>query len=194
MRLKSPLIVAFVLSATVLGVVPPCGAQTPEQVKLWDTQRAAAAAAAEARAAQLERDRAARKANPMGWVGTLDPMSSGGWEFRSVANDGSWAAYGTEHQMKRSGRIVTLWLRQEFAEPQADPHGGSYLSFVQRLEFDCDKDRLRPRQLIYYAENNLRGATQSLDMDPKTTQWGSIVPGTLYETTYQWACNTKRRR
>ena len=194
MRLKSPLIVAFVLSATVLGVVPPCGAQTPEQVKLWDTQRAAAAAAAEARAAQLERDRAARKANPMGWVGTLDPMSSGGWEFRSVANDGSWAAYGTEHQMKRSGRIVTLWLRQEFAEPQADPHGGSYLSFVQRLEFDCDKDRLRPRQLIYYAENNLRGATQSLDMDPKTTQWGSIVPGTLDETNYQWACNTKRRR
>ena len=178
----------------VAGTAPPARAQTPDQQIAWEAERARQLADQRARAERLAAARAARQADVMGWVRTLDPMGSGGWDFRAAAGDAAWAAYTTEHQLQRSGSITTIWLRQEFAEPQADPHGGSYLSFVQRLEFDCDKDRLRPRQLIYYAENNLRGATQSLDMDPKTTPWGSIVPGTLDETNFQWACNTKRRR
>jgi hypothetical protein len=176
------------------GAAQPARAQTPDQQAAWEVERAHQLAEQRARAERLAQERAARQADVMGWVRTLDPMSSGGWDFRAAAGDASWAAFTTDHQLQRSGSVVTLWLRQEFAEPQTDAHGGTYRSFVQRLEFDCDKDRLRPRRLIYYAENNLRGATQSLDMDPKSTPWGSIVPGTLDETNYQWACNTKRRR
>jgi len=169
-------------------------AQTPDQQSAWEVERAHQLAEQRARAERLAQQRAARQADVMGWVRTLDPMTSGGWDFRAAAGDASWAAYTTEHQLQRSGNVVTIWLRQEFAEPQTDPKGGNYLSFVQRLEFDCDKQKLRPRLLIYYDQNNLRGATQSIDMDAKTTQWGAIVPGTLDETNYQWACDPKHRR
>jgi hypothetical protein len=182
---------ALLLAALGSGVAH---AQTPDQQNAWEVEKQHQLAEQRARAERLAAQRAARQADVMGWVRTLDPMSSGGWDFRAAAGDATWAAWTTEHQLQRSGSVVTIWLRQEFAEPQTDPRGGTYLSFVQRLEFDCDKQKLRPRLLIYYGDNNLRGATQQIDMDAKTTQWGPIVPGTLDETNFQWACSPKGRR
>ncbi len=186
------------LAATVLVIGPLAAsmsaAQTPEQQSAWDAERAKSVVEQKARAARLGAERAARQADVMGWVHTLDPMPSGGWEFRAAAGDAAWAAYSTDHQLKRSGGSVIVWLRQEFSEPQQDPRGGSYLSYVQKVEYDCQKNRVRPSLVIYYSDNNLRGVTQSIDMDPKQTQWGSIVPGTLDETNFQWACDPERAR
>src|SRR3984957_19694746 len=86
-----------------------CVAQTPEQQKTWDAQRAQAQADEKTRAEKLASQRAARKADPMNWVRTLNPLAEGGWQFRSVAPDGSWASSSTEHQLKRSGHLVTAW-------------------------------------------------------------------------------------
>jgi hypothetical protein len=169
-------------------------AQTPEQQSLWEAQRAQALADQKARAQLLENARAARKADPMAWVRTLNPMSSGGWEFRTVAGDGSWAAFSTNHQLKRSGKAVQAWLRQEFAEPQENPNGDIYLSFVQKVEYDCAKERTRPIVVIYYSENNLKGDEQSIEADPKMTPWSPIVPGTLGDANFQWACNADRSK
>src|SRR5580704_2151811 len=83
----------------LLGAV--CAAQTPEQQKMWDAQRAQAQADERVRAEKLAAQRAARRADPMAWVRTLNPLTGGGWQFRSVAPDGSWAAFSTEHQLKR---------------------------------------------------------------------------------------------
>lgn len=94
-------------------------AQTPEQQKVWEAQRAQSLADQKAKSEQLAQQRAARKADPMAWVRTLNPLSAGGWQFRAVAPDGSWAAYSTDHQMKRSGHLVTVWLRQEYPETPA---------------------------------------------------------------------------
>src|SRR5580692_12628716 len=98
-------------------------AQTPEEQKQWEAQRAQMQAEAKAKADLLARQRAARQADPMAWVRTLDPMSSGGWVFKAVASDGSWAMFSTDHQLKRSGHQVTAWLRQEFPETQQNPAG-----------------------------------------------------------------------
>ncbi len=95
--------------------------QTPEQEKMWEAQRAQAQAEQKTAAELLARQRAARRADPMAWVRTLDPMSPGGWVFRAVGADGSWATFSTDHQLKRSGHVVTSWLRQEFPEPQRTP-------------------------------------------------------------------------
>jgi hypothetical protein len=167
---------------------PAALAQTPEQQKLWDAQRAQASADAKARSDQLERDRAARKADPMSWVRTLDPMSSGGWDFRMVASDGSWASFMTTHQLKRSGKTVTLWLRQEFAEPQRDANGDAYLSVVQQVQYDCAKNRVRPLLVIYYSNNDIKGDAQTEEADPKQAPWEAIVPGTLVEANFDSAC------
>src|SRR6204780_1164262 len=94
---------ALSYTACVLG-------QTPEQEKSWAADRERAAALEKAKVDQLARERAARKADPMGWVRTLDPMTSGGWEFRSVATDGSWGTFARTHQLKRPGQIVPGWV------------------------------------------------------------------------------------
>ena len=166
-------------------------AQTPEQQSLWETQRAQALGEQKARAARLEKERAARKADPMGWERTLDPMSSGGWEFRTVDGDGSWAAFSTNHQLKRSGKTVKAWLRQEFAEPQLGDDG-PYLSAVEKAQYDCKKELSRNLLVIYYATNNIQGNEQTEEADPKTTPWNAIVPGTRDESNFLWACNQAR--
>ena len=125
----------------------------------------------------------------MGWVRTLDPMSAGGWEFRAVAKDGSWAAYASKHQMKRAGQLVTVWLRQEYAEPQ-QANSGRYLSVVEKAQYDCAKQQVRALLVIYYPANNLAGSDQTEEADAKKIPWNPIVPGTRDEFNYEWACGS----
>jgi len=176
--------VALSYAACVLG-------QTPEQEKIWTEDRERATALEKAKAEQLARERAARKADPMAWVRTLDPMASGGWEFRSVATDGSWAIFSSSHQLKRSGQVVTVWMRHEYAEPQlAD--GGPYLSAVEKQQYDCKKEQARSLMVIYYAANNIQGGEQTEEGDGKNTPWNAIVPGTRDESSFLWACAQAR--
>jgi hypothetical protein len=169
-------------------------AQTPEQQKLWDAQEAQTRAAEKARAEKLSQERDARRSDPMAWVHNLDPLSAGGWEFRTVAGDGSWAVFLTDHQLKRSGQIMSVWLRQEFAEPQKSTEGEAYFSEVRRLEFDCAKDRARATAFIYYSGNNLTGNQQEAAIDPKQSPWSPIIPGTQNESNFQWACTPERMK
>jgi hypothetical protein len=162
-------------------------AQTPEEQKAWEAQRAKTLADQKARAEQLAKQREARKADPMAWVHTLDPMSAGGWQFRMVAPDGSSAAFSTEHQLKRSGHLVTVWIRQEYAEPQRASED-LYMSNVEKIQYDCANERGRVLLAVYYAENNITGNQQSEATDAKQAQWVPIVPGTEGETMYLWAC------
>src|SRR5882757_4323041 len=165
-----------------------CAAQTPEQQRMWDAQRAQVQAEEKVKAERLGTQRAVRKADPMAWVNTLNPLSAGGWQFRSVAPDGSWASFSTEHQLKRSGHLVTAWLRQEYPEPQRSNSGGIYLSYVEKIQYDCANERARALLIIYYAENNITGSEESDATDIKQAVWVPIVPGTPSENVYQWAC------
>jgi hypothetical protein len=177
--------------AALLAGVEKAGSQTPEQARQWAEERERSDQAAQVRAAQLARERAARKANPMAWVHTLDPIASGGWEFRSVATDGSWAIFTSTHQLKRSGQIVTGWIRYEYAEPQAG-EGNPYMSAVERQEYDCKKQQTRNLLAIYYSANNIQGTEQTEEADPKAAPWSPIVPGTREETNFMWACDQGR--
>ena len=171
-----------------LSLPPGVGtAQTPEQQKLWDAQRAQSHADEKAKADLLAVQRAARRADPMAWVRTLNPMTAGGWQFRAVGPDGSWATFSTEHQMKRSGHLVTVWLREEYPEPQRGS-GDIYFSYVQKIQYDCANERARELLIIYYSENNISGSETSEATDVKQAAWVPIVPGTQSENVYQWAC------
>jgi len=166
-------------------------AQTPEQEKAWEAERARAAAEQKVTTERLAQQRAVRKADPMAWVRTLDPMSSGGWEFRAVASDGSWATFSSTHQMKRSGQLVTLWLRQEYAEPQSGS-SGPFSSLVEKTQYDCKKQQSRDLLVIYYSANNIQGNEQTEEPDAKGVPWNAIVPGTREETSFLWACGQER--
>ncbi len=163
-------------------------AQTPEQEKLWEAQRVQRAADDKAKADLLLKQREARKADPMAWVRTLHPMTEGGWVFRSVAPDGSWAAFSTDHQLKRSGHSVSVWLRQEYPEAQRNDDGDVYFSNVEKIDYDCAKERARVMLVVFYSENNLSGTQKTQENDPKMVPWEAIVPGTQGESIYTWAC------
>jgi hypothetical protein len=189
MTLKYRRLIAGTLAAAACllhGAI--CAAQTPEQQKMWDAQRAQAQADEKARTEKLAAQRAARTADPMAWVRTLNPLAAGGWQFRSVAPDGSWASFSTGHQLKRSGHLVTAWLRQEYPEPQRSNSGGIYLSYVEKIQYDCANERARALLIIYYSENNITGSEESDATDIKQAVWVPIVPGTHSENIYQWAC------
>jgi hypothetical protein len=166
-------------------------AQTPEQEKLWQGQRMQHAAEEKAKVELLLRQREARKADPMAWVRTLHPMTEGGWVFRSVAPDGSWAAFSTDHQMKRSGHTVSVWLRQEYPEAQRNEDGDIFFSNVEKIEYDCVKERARVMLVIYYSDNNLDGTQKTQENDPKLVPWEAIVPGTQGESISTFACAGK---
>jgi hypothetical protein len=191
MRTYNGLIAMAGLAAGLFAGLDSSG-QTPEQQQLWDAQRAQALAEDKAKAEKLARERAARRADPMAWVRTLNPMTAGGWEFRAVANDGAWATFSTNHQMKRSGKLVTIWLREEYAEPQAGSEG-RYLSVVQKMQYDCAKQQARTLLAVYYADNNIQGSEQSEEADAKTAPWSAIVPGTRDEFNITWACGAARQ-
>jgi hypothetical protein len=181
------------LAATLLGAAcvmshTPALGQTPEQEKMWEAQRAQIQAEEKAAAERLAKQREARRADPMAWVRTLDPMLAGGWVFRSVGSDGSWAAFSTEHQLKRSGHLVTAWLRQEYPEPQRSAAGDAYSSDVEKVQYDCTNERARVLLAVYYAANNLAGSQQSEEPDQKQVPWVAIVPGTQSELIFHWAC------
>jgi len=189
MTLKSSRLIAGSLAIGACLLRPVTGtAQTPEQQKMWDAQRTQAQAQEKAKAEQLAAQRAARRADPMAWVRTLNPMAAGGWQFRAVAPDGSWASFSTEHQLKRSGHLITVWLRQEYPEPQRNDGGGFYFSYVEKIQFDCANERARALLIIYYSENNISGSENSEATDVKQAAWVPIVPGTQSENVYQWAC------
>jgi hypothetical protein len=182
------------LAATVLGAAyimghSPAMGQTPEQEKMWEAQRAQTQADEKAAAERLTKQREARRADPMAWVRTLDPMLAGGWVFRSVGSDGSWAAFSTEHQLKRSGHLVTAWLRQEYPQPQRSAAGDAYSSDVEKVQYDCTNERARVLLAIFYAANNLAGSQQSEAPDQKQVAWEAIVPGTQSELIFHWACD-----
>jgi len=162
--------------------------QSPEEQKEWEVQRAQRTAEAKAKADLLAQQRAARRADPMAWVRTLDPMSTGGWVFKAVASDGSWATYSTDHQFKKSGHEVTAWVRQEFPEALHDPGGDWYLSNVEKVLYDCKKSQAKVLLIVYYTGNNLTGTEQTQTSDPKEAPWDSIVPGTQSEAAFHWAC------
>jgi hypothetical protein len=183
---------ALIAVAAALFSAAQSVGQTPEQEKTWEVERARALAEAKIKAERLAQERAARGADPMGWVRTLDPMTSGGWEFRAVDNRGSWATFSSTHQLKRSGQVVTVWLRQEYAEPQVG-NTGPYLSEVEKVQYDCKKEQTRDLLAVYYVANNVQGSQQTEESDPKNTPWNAIVPGTREETTFLWACGLAKR-
>jgi hypothetical protein len=84
-----------------------------------------------------------------------------------------------------------VWLRNEYAEPQSSGDR-SFLSLVQKIQYDCSKDRSRTLLVVYYAQNNIQGSAQSEEADPKESPWTAIVPGTREEFNFIWACGGGR--
>ena len=66
MRTLSPYLLPAAIGGVILFSTPPSFGQTPEQSQLWEAQRIQALSDEKLKGEKLERERQARKANPMG--------------------------------------------------------------------------------------------------------------------------------
>jgi hypothetical protein len=122
------------------------------------------------------------------WTKYLDSVAGGGWVLRYKGVDGSWALFTSDKRERRIGQVVTLWLRWEQAEQQISPTGAIFLSYLEKVEYNCTNERVRTLVQTIYPENNLSGNPQTVEVDPKTVHWASIIPGTQGETNFHAAC------
>jgi hypothetical protein len=177
----------------------PCLAQTPDISTNSPHQSLAEKVATEdlmdakGDVAKLKRQEAERKRQDDDmkyWTHELDPLPNGGWSFRHFADDWSYALYSSNHQRRRVGDVVTLWLRWEQRDQQ-NATGYAFRSYVAKVEFDCTGARMRTVAETFYPERNLKGDPQSLDLNPKSITWDSVIPGSQGEYTLQFACGTQ---
>jgi hypothetical protein len=144
--------------------------------------------------AKLKRQEVERKheeADMKAWTRELDPLPNGGWTFRHYADDWAWALYTSTDQRKRVGDMVTLWLRWEQRDARATGAVTRYRSYVEKVEFDCSGARTRRVAQTFYPERNLRGDPYSVELNPKTVVWDSVIPGSQGEYNLQIACGTR---
>ena len=122
------------------------------------------------------------------WTKYLDPLAGGGWDLRYKGIDGSWALFTSDKRKRRVGQLVTIWLRWEQSVQQKSPTGVIFLSYLEKIEYDCTNEQVRTLAQTIYPESNLGGNPQTLEVDPKTVRWASIIPGTQGETNFHIAC------
>jgi hypothetical protein len=124
-----------------------------------------------------------RKANPLAWEQSLDPMPQGNWKLLFLANDGSMAIFVSSHQQSRSGTKLTVWFRTELGEAQ-----DGTMSFVEKDQFDCADARKRMLSVSKFPQSNLQGDAKSFDPDPSLVPWVSLSPGSVGEQLWQLLC------
>jgi hypothetical protein len=190
-RLRRQVRVLSSLASSVLFIaaIPQSAAQTPGSAGS-QFQPLQDKVAAQDKAEEASRTGNAQRLDPgaTDWIKYLDPVPAGGWVFRGSAGDGSWALFTSKHQRKRIGQVVTLWLRWEQFEQQTGPAGIHFMSYIEKVEYDCGNDRARTLAQITYPKNNLKGDANNREFDPKTSAWELIAPGTQGENNLQFAC------
>jgi len=95
--------------------------------------------------------------------------------------------------MKPPGRLITVWLREEYPEPSETPAATSTSGYVEKIQYDCANERARALLIIYYSENNITGSETSEATDVKQAAWVAIVPGTQSENSLSLGGRRRRK-
>jgi hypothetical protein len=122
------------------------------------------------------------------WAKQLDPSEKGAWVLRFSSDDGTWVLFTSTKGIIRSGNLITIWIRWEQSTRQRSMSGPGFMSFVERVQFDCKNLRARTLKLTTYGERNLSGISQSIEVDPGVATWKSVIPGTQGESNLNLAC------
>lgn len=91
--------------------------------------------------------------------------------------------------IRKSGSTVKMWVVSDYKKEKSLYGGKSYLSQMNRTEFDCNEEKSREVSFYFYSGNMQNGDTVlSADL---TREWSSIPPGSIAATLLKVACNTK---
>ena len=104
-------------------------------------------------------------------------------------NTSEYQAYVEPTSVKRNGVMVSLSMLYSMLEPDTNPSGVKYSSFVVQKEFDCSKNQKRNLSFAFYASKNGQGTP--VDTKGPPAQWEAIGADSLFAPELKYACATK---
>lgn len=108
-------------------------------------------------------------------------------EWTKIGADDQFTAYVDFSTIRRSGRMVKMWVLYDYKSPEKASFG-NFLSLRARQEYDCSDERSRVLDLSSHTERMGRGRT--LVTDSTTGQWSSVAPRTPEKAFLIIACGS----
>jgi hypothetical protein len=100
-------------------------------------------------------------------------------------------AYVDPDSIRMKGNKVVTQNIFDFKKP-IEYLGNEYRSTVNVYEFDCDKERAKALESIWYAENKGEGAI--VDSSSLIYQWHRVIPATPISSFMNHACSEVHKK
>jgi len=111
------------------------------------------------------------------------------WTKIGAAADGKFDSYVDLSTIRKSGNVVKIWNLRDYKKTQIDAGGKSYLSWMTRMEYDCNEENFRQLSIYQYSGNMKNGdIVWSGDVVDK---WNSIPPESIGEVAFKIVCGAK---
>ena len=126
------------------------------------------------------------------FVGITLAVASGGAAaaWTGLHEDSSdYQAFVEPASVKSNGVMVSLSMLYSMLEPDTNPSGIKYSSFVVQKEFDCSKNQKRNLSFAFYASKNGQGTP--VDTKGPPPQWEVIAADSPFAPELKYACGRK---
>jgi hypothetical protein len=119
------------------------------------------------------------------WVKQLDLRGRMDWEW--IETYPEQVFFATRQDARRTGNVVTMWMRVEYKETR---NPGPHRSSVSRDDWDCRQRKRANVAAFLFKWNNLQ------DPEPERASailptWEVIDDGTLAQTLLEFACSVQ---
>ena len=111
--------------------------------------------------------------------------------MRVGGNNDILGSYADPATIRRTGSMVKMRSLLDFKTPHTDRSFGGkpYLSQKDQREYDCKNERYR---LLYFSlRSGQMDAGNTVHSDPDPGKWSPVVPGSIGEALWKFACGKK---
>ena len=108
------------------------------------------------------------------------------WVQVGVVDDGSITFYANPSTIRKDGELVKMREMQNYLTPKG---GQNFLSVKGRYEYDCKNENARTLFVSLYSGNMDSGDV--VEMKSFHDEWTLVVPDTMFETNWKYACGKK---
>ncbi|NLC24191.1 MAG: hypothetical protein GX776_06960 [Oxalobacter sp.] len=117
-------------------------------------------------------------------------------EWRQVANSDGMKVFVNTKSIKRIKNEVTIWTLNSFSEyQQLVGSGNKFRSMKVKQLFNCDSETSYIYTISWYEGQHGDGKVVLSDSYPNPqSNLSHIVPGSVGEATYSFACSYKRKK
>jgi hypothetical protein len=115
--------------------------------------------------------------------------SSAKAEWVSLSQNDVFTAYANPDTIRRSGDMVEMATMIDYSAPLKVEAGRPFKSIMVRKEYDCKNKQYQQLSLVAFSDR--MGAGQTIYSDSSFRQLSRVVPDTMEEKFFNYACGKK---